>query len=124
MNKHETLMRQAFGPKAANFTLAEQIVSVSQIAHKVVQLSDHLGPCARPGDEPELLQLWQQGRYLIRLLRQSRQIQMACTAVPELRIAIERFEQVELTVPAEYLAQFHAPPYLTEAQARLAALTE
>ncbi|MBY6185868.1 hypothetical protein KUV89_04365 [Marinobacter hydrocarbonoclasticus] len=124
MNKHEPLFRKAFSPNCASFTLTEQIVSVTQIAHKVVQLSDHLGPCPRPGDHPDTLTAWQEGRYLIRLLRQSRQIQMASTAVPELKVAIEQFQHAELTVPVEHLVYSGAPPYLTEAQDRLAALIE
>ncbi|MBY5920059.1 hypothetical protein [Ferrimonas balearica] len=87
-------------------------------------LSDLLGPCPRPTEHQDALVAWQEGRYLIRLLRQSRQIQMADTAVPELRVAVERFQQAELTVPVELLAHFHSPAYLQEAQARLSALIE
>ncbi len=124
MNQHESLINNTFSAKASNFTLAEQIVSVTQIAHKIVMLSDLLGPCPRPTDHQDALLAWQEGRYLIRLLRQSRQIQMACTAVPELRVVIEQFQQAELTVPVELLSHFHAPAYLQEAQARLLSLID
>ncbi|MBY5991943.1 hypothetical protein [Ferrimonas balearica] len=119
MIDNNELMRKAFTPKPENFTLIEQIVSVTQIAHKIVALSDRL-----IGREGETIRAYQEARYLMRLLRQSRQIQMAMTAVPELKSAEQRLEQATLTLPEEALVGERAPLYLADAQARLKALID